>query len=355
MHQRSSRGPLAAALVIVIVVLAAFAGSAKAWTTTSPGTVQPGGTFGQTSCPQLSGPNFQQQGDFCFYFPNGSTTPQALCDPSSCGAVTFLFPSAGTFTATLTYPSPNGFNMLGLQLCHDNQAVGDPATCPQVLAPGGVDAGCTQEFATGDNGTPLDPTDDTMTTTLTCIIPVGDTVNPYTLIVFPYGVLNCTDPSDFTCATDFMNGVTAALSGSFSSVIVSPGPADAKAEGGGDVAPQHNFSFEARNMQSKWDHTHVRFAIASQDPTRCSFTADGATFVDIEPTPMSKSGGTADIYGNGTVIDSLKVKHPVTYHLRVTDGGKGGVDTFALTAPGCDTGSAPLPVQHGNINIRQPQ
>lgn len=350
MHQRALRGLFPAALVIVTVVLAVFAASAKAATT-----VQPGSSFGTTSCGTMSGASFQQNGDFCFYFPNASTTPLPLCDPSSCGAVTLLFPSAGTFTATLTYPSPNGFTLLGLQLCHDNQLpVGDPASCPDVLAPGGADAGCTQDFTPGDNGTPLDPTDDTMTTTLTCTIPVGDTVNPYTLIVYPYSVLNCADPTDATCAGDITIGVTAALSGSFSSTIVSPGPADAKAEGGGDVAPQQHFSFETKNNPSKWDHTHVRFAISSKDLTRCSFRADGATFVDVEPSPLGKnSGGTADVYGNGTVTDWTKTQHSVTYHLRVTDGGKGGTDTFQLSAPGCDTNGLAVPVNHGNIVVRQ--
>ncbi len=355
MHQRALRGLFPAVLVIATVALALCAANAKAWTTTHPGSVQPGDSFGTTSCPTMSGLNFQQNGDFCFYFPNGSATPLPLCDPSSCGAVTFLFPSAGTFTATLTYPSPNGFTLLGLQLCHDNQAAGDPTSCPTALAPNGVDAGCSQDFTPGDpNNTPLDPTDDTMTTTLTCTIPVGDTINPYTLIVYPFAVNNCSDMSDPVCLADPTVGVTAALSGNFSSVIVSPGPADAKAEGGGELVPQQHFSFETKNNPSKWDHTHVRFAISSKDLTRCDFRADGATFVDVEPSPLGKnSGGTADVYGNGTVTDSTKTKHSITYHLRVTDGGKGGTDTFQLTAPGCDTNGLAVPVNHGNIVVRQ--
>jgi len=354
MHVRT-RGLAKVGLVMAILVLATCAGNAKAWTTSSPGVVGPGSTFGPTTpCANMSGFNFQQNGDFCFYFPNGSTTPLAMCDPSSCGQVSFLFPSAGTFTANLTYPAPFGFNVLELQLCHDNQLpTGDPARCPQTLAPGGADAGCTEGFTPGDNGTPDDLSDDTMTTTLTCTIPVGDSVNPYTLIVFPDAVLNCSDADNpfSTCVTDLSVGVTATLTGSFSSTIVSPGPADAKATGGGELAPQQHFSLQAMNNQSHWDHTHIRYAVVGNTPTRCTFSADGATFVDVEPTPLAKSGGTADVYGNGIVTDATKVKHNVTYHLHVTDGGKGGTDTFQLTAPGCDTAGAPVPVNHGNIDI----
>src|SRR5258708_39620475 len=89
MHQRMLRGLFRAALVIVIVAmaLAAAATSAKAWTASSPGTVQPGDSFGVSSCTQLSGAMFIQQGDYCFYFPNGSTMAPATCDPSFCGQV----------------------------------------------------------------------------------------------------------------------------------------------------------------------------------------------------------------------------------------------------------------------------
>ena len=354
MHQRMLRGLSRAALVIVVVAmaLAAAATSAQAWTSTSPGTVQPGDSFGVTSCTQLSGATFIQSGDYCFYFPNGSTNTPAFCDAAFCGQVHFLLPSSGTLTATLTYPSPNGFNLLGLQLCHNGQAVPDPATCPQTMAPGGADVpGCTMDTIPGDNGTPADPTDDTMTTTLTCPIPVGDSLNQYTLIVYPLAVLNCADVMDPLCAADFTNGVTAALSGTFTSTLVSPGPEGAKASGGGEVAPKQNFSLHAQNATSKWDNAHVRFAIASNDATRCKFEADGATYVDVEPTPLAKEGGTALVSGSGIVTDFLKVKHNVTYQLKVTDGGKNGTDTFQLNAPGCDTHGLAVPVSHGNIVI----
>jgi hypothetical protein len=354
MHQRLLRGVSHAALVIVIACMALAAGatSAQAWTSTNPGVVKPGDSFGVNHCPQLSGPTFIQQGDYCFYFPNGSTNTPATCDPAFCGQVNFLFPTAGTFTATLTYPSPNGFNLLGLQLCHNGQPVPDPATCPQTMAPGGADAGCVTESTPSDNGTPLDPTDDTMTTTITCPIAAGDSINQYTLIVYPLAVLNCADVMDATCAADFTQGVTAALSGSFTSTVVSPGPEGAKASGGGEVAPKQHFALYARNTQSKWDNTHVRFAISTNDPTRCKFEADGASFVDVEPTPLAKEGGTALVSGTGTVTDFMKIKHDVTYQLKVTDGGKNGTDTFQLTAPGCDTHGLAVPVSHGNIVIR---
>jgi hypothetical protein len=354
MHQRMLRGLARAALVIVIVALAlaAAATSAEAWTSTSPGTVQPGDSFGVNSCPQLSGPTFIQQGDSCFYFPNGSSNTPATCDPSFCGQVHFLFPSSGTFTATLTYPAPNGFNLLGLQLCHNGQAVPDPANCPQTMAPGGADVpGCVMDVTTNDNGTPLDASDDTATTTLTCPIPAGDSLNQYTLIVYPLTVLNCADVMDPICAADFTQGVTAALSGTFTSTVLAAGPEGAKASGGGEVAPKQNFSLHAENTVSKWDNAHVRFAIASNDATRCKFEADGATYVDVEPTPLAKEGGTAIVSGTGTVTDFMKVKHNVTYQLQVSDGGKNGTDTFQLTAPGCDTHGLAVPVTHGNIVI----
>src|SRR5947209_11131518 len=110
MHVRT-RGLPNAALVISLLVLATCAANAKASTTSSSGTVQPGATFGLTSCADMSGLNFQQQGDYCFYFPNGSTTALPFCDPASCGQVNFLFPTAGTFTATLSYPGGGGFNI----------------------------------------------------------------------------------------------------------------------------------------------------------------------------------------------------------------------------------------------------
>src|SRR5690348_2754719 len=204
MHQRRLRGSALAALVIAILLLAASAataGTSKTMTTNA--------TFGTTSCPTMSGALFQQSG-YCFYFPNGSASTSGLCDPTFCGSVDFTL-GTGTFTANLTYPSPNGFNLLGLQLCQDGAAVPDPTTCSQVMAPGGADVpGCTMDTIPGDNGTPLDPTDDTMTTTLTCPI---TTAGQYTLIVYPISVLNCTDVMDVMCATDFTRGVTAALSG----------------------------------------------------------------------------------------------------------------------------------------------
>jgi len=331
----------------VVMAFAAAAATAQAYP--SP-TLVPGSTVGVTSCPQLSGAMFQQSG-YCFYFPNGSSNTPATCDPAFCGQVNFLLPSSGTFTATLTYPAPNGFNLLGLQLCHDGQGAPDPATCPQLMAPGGADVpGCVMDVTTNDNGT-VDPSDDTATTTLTCPIPVGDSLNEYTLIVYPLTVLNCNDVMDPICAADFTQGVTAALQATFSSTLTSPGPEGAKVSGGGQVAPKQNFSLHAENIQSKWDNAHVRFAIASNDMTRCKFEADGATFVDIEPIPLAKEGGTASISGTGTVTDFMKVKHNVTYQLNVTDGGKNGTDTFQLSAPGCDTHGLAVPVSHGNIVI----
>jgi hypothetical protein len=348
MHQRKRRGHFRAALAIVTIALAATAATAQAYP--SP-TLPPGNTVGVTSCSQLSGLTFQQS-DYCFYFPNGETDTSALCTNDFCGQVDFLLPQSGTFTATLTYPSPNGFNLLALQLCHDGQAAPNPATCSQTMAPGGADVpGCTMDTTPGDNGTPGDLTDDTMTTTLTCPIPVGDSVNPDTLIVYPLSVLNCTDPGDMVCAADFMHGVTAALQATFSSTLTSPGPEGAKASGGGEVAPRQHFALHAVNDPSKASKTLVRFAIASNDTTRCMFASNGATYVDIEPNPFG-GGGTAYITGTGTVTDSLKVKHPVTYQLQVADMDKNGPDTFQLTAQGCDTAGAPVPVSHGNIVIR---
>jgi hypothetical protein len=346
MHQRKHRGRIRAVLVVVTLGLAIAAASAQAYPSV---TLMPGNTVGVTSCTQLSGAAFQQSG-YCFYFPNGSSNTPATCDPTFCGQVNFLLPSSGTYTATLTYPAPNGFNLLGLQLCHDGQAVPDPATCPQLMAPSGNDAGCVQDFTTNDNAT-VDPSDDTATTTLTCPIPVGDSLNYYTLIVYPMTVLNCNDVMDPICAADFTQGVTAALQATFSSTLISPGPEGAKASGGGQVAPKQNFSLHAENITSKWDNAHIRFAIASNDATRCKFEADGATYVDIEPTPLAKEGGTGFVSGTGTVTDSMKVKHNVTYQLHVTDGGKNGTDTFQLSAPGCDTNGLAVPVTHGNIVI----
>ena len=348
MHQRLFSGRLTVALMLVIMALAAGAATAQACPS---GTLTPGSTVGQTSCPALSGPTFQQSG-YCFYFPNGSADAPSLCDPSFCGQVSFLFPVAGTFTATLTYPSPNGFNLLGLQLCHNGQPVPDPATCSQTMSPGGADTpGCTTDSIPGDNGTPLDPTDDTMTTTLTCPIFAGDSINQYTLIVYAIAVMNCTDVMDPLCAADFNNGVTGALQASFDGTVTQPGPTGAKAAGGGEVAPKQNFSLNAQNDPAKWDHAHIRFAIASNDPTKCKFEADGANYVDIEPTPLAKSGGSGLISGNGVVTDWLKIKHNVAYTLRITDGGKNGTDTFQLSAPGCDTNGLAVPVTHGNIEI----
>jgi hypothetical protein len=348
MHQRTRRGHFRAALVIVVMALAVAAASAQAYPST---TLNPGNTVGVTSCVQLSGPTFQQSG-YCFYFPNGSTNTPATCDPAFCGQVNLLFPSSGTFTATLAYPAPNGFNLLGLQLCHDGQAAPDPATCPTTMAPGGADVpGCVMDTIPGDNGTPTDFTDDTKTTTLTSPIPVGDLLNQYTLIVYPLSVLNCADVTDPLCAFDFTQGVTAALEATFSGTLTSPGPEGAKASGGGEVAPKQNFSLHAQNAQSKWDNAHLRFAISTNDATRCSFAADGATYVDVEPTPFAKEGGTAFVSGTGTITDFMKVKHDVTYQLQVTDGGKNGTDTFQLNAPGCDTHGLAVPVSHGNIVI----
>ena len=348
MHVRT-RGLAKAALLAAVVLLAFGAANAKAWN--AGYTVPTNSSFGTTSCPTLSGPTFIQNGDFCFYFPNGSASTSALCDPSFCGTLKFNLTSPGTFTATLNYASPNFFNLIGLQLCQDNQTVPDPATCSQTSSPGGAGVpGCSMDITPNDNGTPADTTDDTATTTLTCPITATDTADPYTLIVYPISILNCTDPSDITCATDLNNGVTAALSGSFSGTLTSTGPVDAKVEGGGEVAPQQHFSLNAFNNPAKWTKAHVRFGIASNDLTKCMFAADGANFVDIEPS-MTGSGGTATITGTGTVTDSLKVKHTVSYQLQVTDGGKGGTDTFQLQAMGCDTHGLAVPVSHGNIHI----
>jgi hypothetical protein len=350
MHQRTLRGLFRAALVIVIVVAMALAAGATS-ANASLGTITPGSSFGPASCTQLSGLMFQQPSDFCFYFPDGTTDIPALCDPSFCGLDKFLLPSSGTLNLTLNYPSPAGFTIFGLQLCHDNQTVPDPATCSQTMSPGGAGApGCAMDPTTSDNSTPFDTSDDTGKTTLNCPIPVGDPINQYTLIVYPLGVQHC-DLADMGCSTDPMQGVTAALSGTFSGILTSPGPAGAKAEGGGELAPQQHFSLHAENNQSKWSHAHTRFANSTKDATRCTFAADGANYVDIEPN-MFGDGGTAFISGTGTVTDSLKVKHSVTYQLQVSDGGKGGTDTFQLSAPGCDTGNLPVPVSHGNINIQ---
>ena len=344
MHQTRFRGLSLAALVIVI-----FLAAAAAATACPSNTMAADGSFGTSSCPTMSGAMFQQSG-YCFYFPNGSASVPALCDPSFCGQVNFTFTSTGTFTANLTYPSPNGFNILGLQLCQNNATVPDPATCSQTMSPGGSEVGCTTDTTPSDNGTPADFTDDTMTTTLTCPITAA---GQYTLIVYPISVLNCADVMDPVCAADFTQGVTAALSGNFDSVLTSPSPEGAKAEGGGQLAPQQHFSLEAKADPSKWDHTHIRYAVSSNDLTRCSFAADGASFVDIEPNALKNSGGTARIQGTGTVTDYLKIKHPVNYVLQIQDGGQNGTDTFQLTATGCDTSSAPVPVQHGNIVIKQ--
>jgi hypothetical protein len=330
--------------VIAILLLAAAAATAAPTVTLGPGN----GTFGTTSCPTMSAMTFQQNG-FCFFFPNGAGVPPDACNPTVCGQVNFNFLGTGTFTANLTYPSPNGFTLLGLQLCQNGAAVPDPATCAPAMTPTGGDVpGCTQDMLPGDNGTPLDPTDDTMTTTLTC--PIAAT-GSYTLIVFPLAVLNCADVMDIMCAIDPTQGVTAALSGNFNSVLTSPGPEGASVEGGGEVAPHQPFSVHAQNDPRKWAHAHVRFAIAGNALMNCSFKADSATFVDVEPTPMTKHGGTALVQGRGTVTDAMKLKHDVNYTLRVSDGGKGGTDTFQLSAPGCDTNGLPVVVQHGNIEI----
>jgi hypothetical protein len=350
MHQRIFRGSALAALVIAIALIAASAATAGGSTTTTMTSNQ---TFGTTSCPTMTGPGFQQNG-YCFFFPNGSATPSALCDPMFCGSETYNLTNPGTFTATLTYPSPNGFTLLGLELCQNGQAAPDPATCPQTMSPGGAEVpGCTQDFVANDNGTPADPTDDTMTTTLTCPITAADTVNSYTLIVYPIAVLNCADVTDPLCAADITQGTTAALLVTYTSTVTTGGPAGAAVEGGGDVAPQQHFSLEGQNDPSKWNHAHVHFVISSNDVSRCQFKADSATLVDVEPTPLSKSGGTATMQGSGVVTDFMKIKHQVTYQLHVTDGGKSGTDTFQLNAPGCDTHGLVVPVQHGNIVVHQ--
>lgn len=344
MHQRRLRGAILAALVTAILLLAASAATA------CPSSTMPtDGTFGTTSCLTMSGATFQQNG-YCFYFPNGSGQVPNFCDSLTCGQVNFTFPNPGTFTATLTYPSPNGFNILGLQLCDTNAAVPDPAQCP--IGGGAPPPGCTMDTTPSDNGTPLDPTDDTMTTTLTCPIAVGS-LDQYVLWVYPIAVMNCADVNDVTCATDFTQGVTAALSGNFNSVLTSPGPEGASAEGGGELAPQQHFALHAQNDPSKWGRVHIRYAISGQGPTSCKFEANGATYVDVEPNLVTGSGGTALVQGTGTVTDSLKVKHTVSYQLQITDGGRGGTDTFQLSALGCDTNGLPVPVQHGNIVIHQ--
>ena len=351
MHVRT-RDLVRVALVLSLAVLALGAGSAKAWNSDY---VFQGGNFGTTSCPQMSGPMFQQSGEFCFYFPNGSADTPALCDPTFCGSLKFRLVTPGTFTASLTYPSPNGFNILGLQLCQDNQAAPDPATCSQTMSPGGAPVDCVTDITPGDNGTPDDLTDDTMTTTITCPISALDTTNPYTLIVYPITVMNCADVMDATCAADFTQGVTAALSGNFTGTMVSPAPDGGKMEGGGEVGSQQHFALHAVNSTSKWNQTHIRYAISGNSPMKCEFYADSASLVDIEPSPLGRdSGGTARVSGTGTVVDALHVKHQnVPYQLQVNDGGKGGTDTFQLSAPGCDTNGLPVPVTHGQIHIDQ--
>ena len=331
-------------LVVAILALAIGAATAKAWG--SPG-LGPGDSFGTTSCPAASGMMFTQSG-YCFYFPDGSTNTPATCDPAFCGAVTFLFPTAGTFTASITYPAPSGFNLLGLQLCHNNQAVPDPANCPQAMSPGGAPADCTTDVTTNDSGTPTDLSDDTQTTTITCAIVVGDPVNTYTLIVYPLAVQHC-DLTDIGCLPDPTLGITGALSGNFSASALTPGPPNGRVSGGGQLGPQQYFALHAVNDARKWSHTLVRFAITGNDPTRCWFRANGATFVNVQPNQTG--GGTATVIGTGTVTDSLKIKHDVSYQLTATDGGRGGTDTFQLTAPGCDTHGLPTPVTHGKVDV----
>jgi hypothetical protein len=345
------RGLSRAALVIAIVALAlAAATSAKAWTADQPGTMTPGGTLGGGTCPQLSGPNFQQVGDTCFYFPDGSTNTPATCDPAFCGSVYFLFPTAGTFTASITYPSPSGFNLLGLQLCHNGQALPDPANCPQTMSPGGAPVTCTTTVTTNDGGTPLDPSDDTATTTITCPIPVGDPVNSYVLIVYPLAVQHC-DVTTIGCLPDPMQGITGALSASFAGSALTAGSSHHKVFGAGQLGPQQYFALHASDDASKWSRTHVRFAITGDGPTRCSFRANGASLVNMQPN--QNGGGTATITGTGTVTDSLKIKHDVSYQLTVSDGGRGGTDTFQLNALGCDTHGLPTPVTRGHIKFDQ--
>src|ERR1700753_791659 len=104
------------AVFALAVLFALCAASAKAC---PPGTVQltPGSSFGVSTCNQTqSGLNFVQNG-FCVYFPNGDTTTPDQCDPTFCGTYHFLLPKAGTFTASVSYPSPGFFNIVGLQLC----------------------------------------------------------------------------------------------------------------------------------------------------------------------------------------------------------------------------------------------
>jgi hypothetical protein len=310
-------------------------------------TLNPNDTFGTTSCGQLSGPSFIQNG-YCLYFPDMSTNTSALCDVAFCGKAVFLLPSAGTFTASLTYASPSGFNVLGLQLCHDNQAAPEPATCSQTMSPGGAGINCVTDLTTNDNGTPLDTSDDIDTYTISCPIAVGDSVNPYTLIAYPLSVLHC-DLFASGCLPDINQGLTAALSGSFSGTVTPPDPSNGKVHGGGEVAPQQHFSVHAVSDSSKWSKTRIRFGISTNDLTRCKFVAQGADFVNIQPT---QSPASASISGSGTVTDSLGVKHTgVLYTLNVTDGGKGGTDTFQLSASGCDTNGLAVPVTHGNIHV----
>jgi hypothetical protein len=310
-------------------------------------TLNPNDTFGTTSCGQLSGPTFIQNG-YCLYFPDMSTNTSALCDVAFCGEANFLLPSAGTFTASLTYASPSGFNVLGLQLCHDNQAAPDPTTCSQTMSPGGAGINCTPDLTTNDNGTPDDTSDDIDTYTISCPIAVGDSVNPYTLIAYPLSVLHC-DLFASGCLPDINQGLMAALSGSFSGTVTPPDPSNGKVHGGGEVAPQRHFSLHAVSDSSKWSKTRIRFGISTNDLTRCKFVAQGADVVNIQP---NQSPASASVSGSGTVTDSLGVKHGVLYTLNVTDGGKGGTDTFQLNAPGCDTNNVPVPVTHGNIDVK---
>jgi hypothetical protein len=310
-------------------------------------TLNPNDTFGTTSCAQLSGINFIQSGN-CFYFPDMSTNTPALCDVAFCGKVNFLLPSAGTFTASLTYPAPSGFSLIALQLCHDTQTAPDAATCSQTMSPGGAGVTCSSVVTTNDNGT-LDTGDDIDTYTISCPIAVGDSVNPYTLIVYPGAVLHC-DMFASGCLPDITQGITAALSGSFSGVVTPPDTSNGKVQGGGEVAPQQHFSLHAVSDSSKWSKTHLNFGISTNDLTRCKFVAQGANLVDIQPNQFPAS---ASLSGSGTVTDSLGIKHTgVLYTLNVTDGGKGGTDTFQLSAPGCDTNGLAVPVTHGNIKVR---
>jgi hypothetical protein len=341
-------------VVFVIAVIALAVGAAGAQAAATP--LNPGDTFGVTSCAQQSGISFNQSG-FCVYFPDGSAVVPSICDPAFCGEANFLFPSAGTFEASVTYPSPNGFNLIALQLCHDNQTVPDPATCSQTMSPGGAGVTCPSALSTNDNGTPSDFSDDIDTYSISCPIAAGDSVNPYTLIVYPLNVLHC-DAMALDCAPDVTKGVTAALSGSFSALITPTGPANGKVNGGGKVAPQQHFSLHAVNDSSKWSKTHLNFGISTNDPTRCKFVAQGATFVNVQPNQLGgkEAGGSAAVSGNGTVTDSLGVKHTgVPYTLNVTDGGKNAGDTFQLTAAytggRCDTNGLIMPVTQGQIDV----